>query len=183
MLRKDDISFEYAVIFSDRAKRIRIDIKWNGLVKLIIPNFYDEETGLKFLKEKEGVILKKLEELREKVNNKSWEEENLKILEHKQRAREKIEKRVKYFAEKYGFQFNKIKVKDNKTNWGSCSQKKNLNFNYRLLFLDDDIFDYVIIHELCHLREMNHSEKFWKEVGKILPDYKERRRKLKKVRF
>ena len=85
-------------------------------------------------------------------------------------AVEYIPKRVKYYAEKENFVYNKITIKNLVSRWGSCSTKGNLNFNC-LLMLTPDVIDYIVVHELCHLREMNHSEKFWAEVEKIMPDY------------
>lgn len=73
-----------------------------------------------------------------------------------------------------------ISFKNNHSNWGSCSSKSNLNFSTRLLFAPDDVQDYVIIHELAHLTEMNHSDKFWKLVEQAMPDYEEKEKWLKK---
>lgn len=86
-------------------------------------------------------------------------------------AVEYIPKRVKYYAEKENFVYNKITIKNLVSRWGSCSTKGNLNFNCLLMLTPDYVIDYVVVHELCHLREMNHSEKFWVEVEKIMPDY------------
>jgi predicted metal-dependent hydrolase len=66
-----------------------------------------------------------------------------------------------------------------KTRWGSCSAKKSLNFSWRLMMADDDVIDYVVVHELAHIKELNHSSRFWALVASIFPDYKERNKKLK----
>ena len=95
--------------------------------------------------------------------------EQLKELEDQ--AVEYIPKRVKYYAEKENFIYNKITIKNLVSRWGSCSTKGNLNFNCLLMLTPDYVIDYIVVHELCHLREMNHSEKFWAEVEKIMPDY------------
>ena len=86
-------------------------------------------------------------------------------------AVEYIPKRVKYYAEKENFVYNKITIKNLVSRWGSCSTKGNLNFNCLIMLTPDYVIDYIVVHELCHLREMNHSEKFWTEVEKIMPDY------------
>ena len=86
-------------------------------------------------------------------------------------AVEYIPKRVKYYAEKENFVYNKITIKNLVSRWGSCSTKGNLNFNCLLMLTPDYVIDYIVVHELCHLREMNHSEKFWAKVEKIMPDY------------
>ncbi|WP_440453079.1 M48 family metallopeptidase [Ruminococcus intestinalis] len=93
------------------------------------------------------------------------------VKELEDQAVEYIPKRVKYYAEKENFVYNKITIKNLVSRWGSCSTKGNLNFNCLLMLTPDYVIDYIVVHELCHLREMNHSEKFWTEVEKIMPDY------------
>ncbi|WP_206099941.1 M48 family metallopeptidase [Oribacterium sp. C9] len=94
------------------------------------------------------------------------------------KAVEFIPKRVEYFAEKVGVSYGRITIRNQKTRWGSCSSKGNLNFNCLLMLTPPDIIDYVIVHELCHRKVMDHSIKFWAEVEKVLPDYKKRRKWL-----
>lgn len=85
-----------------------------------------------------------------------------------------IFKRVEYYKKIIGVEYNSIRIKSVKTRWGSCSSKKNLNFCWKIVMADIKILDYVVVHELCHLKEMNHSKRFWNEVARILPDYKNR---------
>lgn len=89
-----------------------------------------------------------------------------------------IPKRVRHYSHLLGESFGRIAIKDQKSRWGSCSSARNLNFNKRLMMAPIEVLDYVVVHELCHLKQMNHSEKFWSEVEKILPDYKERKKWL-----
>ena len=91
----------------------------------------------------------------------------------------KIGKRVRHYCEAMGGTVGYVTVKNQKTRWGSCSAKGNVNFNYQLAFLPDELLDYVVIHELAHRRHMNHSRAFWAEVEKYCPDYLERREQLK----
>ena len=91
----------------------------------------------------------------------------------------KIGKRVRHYCEAMGVTVGYVTVKNQKTRWGSCSAKGNVNFNYQLAFLPDKLLDYVVIHELAHRRHMNHSRAFWAEVEKYCPDYLERREQLK----
>lgn len=91
----------------------------------------------------------------------------------------KIGKRVRHYCEAMGVTVGYVTVKNQKTRWGSCSAKGNVNFNYQLAFLPDELLDYVVIHELAHRRHMNHSRAFWAEVEKYCPDYRERREQLK----
>ena len=76
-------------------------------------------------------------------------------------------------------EYRRVSIKDQKTCWGSCSRKGNLNFNYKLLFLPEHLQDYVIVHELAHLVELSHSRRFWAVVAGVLPDWRVRRRELR----
>lgn len=91
----------------------------------------------------------------------------------KKESKRIITKRVSYLAKENGFEFNKIAIRDQSSRWGSCSSDKNLNFSWRLAISPPKVMDYVIIHELAHLRQMNHSKVFWQIVEEIMPDYKE----------
>jgi hypothetical protein len=95
-------------------------------------------------------------------------------------AKRYLPERVYKLADKYNFKVNNISVRNQKTRWGSCSARGNLSFNFNLVQYKKEIIDYVIVHELCHLKEMNHSIKFWLLVEKICPDYKAFRKELKK---
>ena len=95
-------------------------------------------------------------------------------------ANEYIPRKTAKLADKYGFKYNSLKIKNLSSRWGSCSSKKNLSFNLKLMQFNHDTIDYVIVHELCHLREMNHSKKFWDHVEKIIPNYREYRSNLNK---
>jgi len=96
-------------------------------------------------------------------------------------ARRDLTAKTQEYAEKMCVEPLGIKINGAKTRWGSCSAKKSLNFSWRLMMADDDVIDYVVVHELAHIKEMNHSPKFWAIVEGILPDYKQRQAKLKKL--
>ncbi|MCX8094737.1 MAG: M48 family metallopeptidase [Caldisericia bacterium] len=91
---------------------------------------------------------------------------------YKQRAKEIIYERVKFYADKYGFKYNKIKITSANKRWGSCGAKGNLNFSYRIIMAPLEIVDYIVVHELVHTKYRNHKKIFYEEVSKILPDYK-----------
>ncbi len=97
----------------------------------------------------------------------------------RRQAKSIILARVKHWAGILDVKYNRVAVKDQRTLWGSCSGRKNLNFNWRLAAAPPEALDYVVIHELCHLREMNHSGKFWALVSLTCPDYAARRKWLK----
>ncbi len=94
-------------------------------------------------------------------------------------SKEVFEERTAFYASKYNFKYNRISVKAQKSKWGSCSSKGNLNFNWKLLLFPIKILDYVVIHEVCHLKEMNHSSDFWDLVLIECPDYKNCRKWLR----
>jgi predicted metal-dependent hydrolase len=91
-----------------------------------------------------------------------------------------IEKRATHFAAKLGCSFTRISLRDTTSRWGSCSSSGNLSFSWRLVFAPSEVLDYVIIHEICHLKEMNHSDRFWELVAGLCPDYIQHRTWLKK---
>lgn len=98
---------------------------------------------------------------------------------YKQQAKRYISSRTAELARKHGFKYNRITIRGQKTRWGSCSSNRNLNFNWRLMQAPPEAVDYIIIHELCHLKEMNHSAAFWELVARYCPQYKKWRRWFK----
>jgi len=103
-----------------------------------------------------------------------------KYLENKEKARELVKARLEYFNTFYGYKWGKIAIRNQKTRWGSCSKKGNLNFNYKIVLLPPSYSDYIIVHELCHLEEFNHSENFWNLVAKTIPNWRVIRMNLRK---
>jgi predicted metal-dependent hydrolase len=105
---------------------------------------------------------------------------------NKEAARTLVHERIRHFLEYYGARHGitvgRIAIRNQKNRWGSCSKKGNLNFNYKLAFLPPEVRDYVIVHEICHVKEFNHGKDFWSLVGEMVPDYKEMRKRLRSVR-
>ena len=138
----------------------------------------------RILQEKESWIRNAMNQLREK--KRLYELEDIKPLSHTElqelaeKAMEYISGRVAYFSKQGGVSYGRITIRNQKTRWGSCSGKGNLNFNCLLMLTPPEVIDYVVVHELCHRKEMNHSKAFWHEVAKILPDYKKHMQWLKK---
>jgi predicted metal-dependent hydrolase len=106
-----------------------------------------------------------------------------KYLRNKEAARALVKELIAELNKDNRFKFNRIAIRDQKSRWGSCSSKKNLNFNYRIVFLRREVALYLVAHELCHLEQMNHSPLFWKLVEQLVPNYKSLRAELKKIRF
>jgi len=94
-------------------------------------------------------------------------------------AKRDLTNRALHFAERMSVMPTAVKINGAKTRWGSCSTKKSLNFSWRLIMAKDDVVDYVVVHELAHIMEMNHSERFWAVVESVLPDFRERQGELK----
>lgn len=94
-------------------------------------------------------------------------------------AKKELAERLTYYAKIMSLTPAKLTLRDAKTRWGSCSSKGNIMLNWRLILTPPDVIDYVIVHELCHLKEMNHSKAFWELVEEVIPDYKIRRKWLK----
>ena len=105
------------------------------------------------------------------------------ILTYKRLANKWLKERTLEIASAINTRFDEFKISDTKGRWGCCTSNCCINLNWRVVCLKPALIDYVIVHELCHLREMNHSPKFWTEVGKILPDFKKRRKLVKEMSF
>ena len=131
-----------------------------------------------FLNSKQGWIEKHLSSLKQKLVEMPailTDDERKDLVKQ---AKIDIPRRVYFYATLMGVEYGKIAIRTQKTRFGSCSSKKNLNFNLVIMLMPDEIRDYVIVHELAHLKEMNHSPCFWSEVEKIIPDYKQKRKWL-----
>jgi predicted metal-dependent hydrolase len=97
----------------------------------------------------------------------------------KEEARALVHLRIQELNKPYGFKYGRISIRNQKSRWGSCSKNGNLNFNYRIVQLPAHLADYLIVHELCHLKELNHGKRFWELVAKTIPDYAKRRKQLR----
>lgn len=100
-------------------------------------------------------------------------------LEHREAARRLVHERLAHFNAHYQLPYNRVAIRNQRRCWGSCTSLKNLNFSYKLLFLPPELADYIIVHELCHLAELNHSSRFWTLVAETIPEHQQYRRALK----
>ena len=166
---------EVTVIKSNR-KTVAIQVNSDLSVTLRVPRQATQGDIQKILKEKESWILKHIEDIKQKkaAFDASAPERltNDEIHELADKALKYIPERVVYFAKQIGVDYGGITIRNQRTRWGSCSRKGNLNFNCLLMLTPPEVIDYVVVHELCHRKEMNHSKAFWSEVEKVLPDYK-----------
>ncbi len=171
----------YSLKHSKKAKHIRIVIHANATISLIVPVGLSSRRAEQFIVEKADWIRSKLDVFKKKEKF-VLPSEFIQGGYHScvRRARKLVKDRIALLNKQYNFAFEKVSIKKQTTKWGSCSSKKNLNFNYKIVFLPSHLADYVVVHELCHLKEMNHSQDFWNLVGKSIPEYREYRRQLKK---
>ena len=173
---------DIAVIRSNR-KTVAIQVNADLTVTVRVPRHTSRKDIERIISEKEPWIRKHIEQIRAKKEAyeamKTLHLTDEEIRELVDKARKYIPERVAYFAEHMGVTYGRITIRNQKTRWGSCSSKGNLNFNCLLMLTPAEIIDYVVVHELCHRKEMNHSGAFWNEVEKVLPDYREAVRWLK----
>ena len=170
----------YSVIRS-RRKTISISVSHDGKVTVRVPVRMTDRDIRRFIDEKQNWIEKQLFRAGEIQAEKSARGEITEetILQLHKKAKMSIPPRVVFWAGKIGVTYGKITIRHQKTRWGSCSSKGNLNFNCMLMMCPDEVIDYVIIHELCHRREMNHSAGFWAAVENVCPEYRVQRKWLK----
>jgi predicted metal-dependent hydrolase len=165
---------------SRRARQARLEIGASGLIIVKpwgVPRFFIE----RFIKRQTPWIQKNLARYATATALPSVGRAELKII--KKRAAQQLITRLEFYNLHYHLTYRRLTVRDQKTRWGSCSPDKALSFNYRLLQVPPELLDYVVVHELCHLQEMNHSARFWSLVGETLPDYRQRRRALQRFRL
>ena len=176
----EGLLMDYTLIRSNR-KTMAIYIRPGGLVELRAPLHCPKRdidrfvaSKAKWIKEKRALVLGRAQQHRPEPDP---------ALEAALRARAKeiLPLRVTYYAKLMGVTPAQVKITGAKTRWGSCSARGNLNFSWRLMLAGEDEIDYVVVHELAHLREMNHSPRFWAVVEAAMPDYKQRRLRLKQL--
>lgn len=179
-MAKSTIHKKVEVVYSNR-KSVAIQIKPDGTVVLRAPYGVPKRELNRILEEKSAWIEAHLQEIKEQEAEQKalpkFSKQEIKELANKALAY--IPERVKYYAPIVGVNYTRITIRNQKTRWGSCSSKGGLNFNCLLMLTPPEVIDYVVVHELCHRKEMNHSKAFWAEVEKVLPDYKSAKRWLK----
>jgi len=104
-----------------------------------------------------------------------------KYKKYKEQARVLVHERLAYYNLHYKYTLGKVFIKNHRTRWGSCSSKGNLNFNYKIALIPLELADYIVVHELCHLGQFNHSQAFWDLVKQTVPDYEAKRKRLRGV--
>ena len=168
-----DTEIQYEVIRSGR-KTVSLQIWPGGRILVRAPRSWSDAAVRRFVREKEPWIRKKLEEIRlrapEEEPAKRLSAEEMKALE--EQARAVIPGRVAYYAPLVGVTYGRVTIRSQKTRWGSCSSSGNLNFNCLLMLAPPEVLDSVVVHELCHRLEMNHSKRFYENVLRVYPEYR-----------
>ncbi len=170
---------EYEMRKSYRASNLRISFYPDRGLVVTLPWLAGKSYAQKFLQAKADWILKRVIESKDCILIKSSKYDYQKL---KEAAREFTRLRVARFNRLYNYSYNKIFIRNQKTRWGSCSAQKNLNYNYKIIKLPPNLADYIIVHEMCHLQELNHSQNFWNLVAYAIPDYKAIRKEFRKIR-
>ncbi len=169
------MTVSYQIIRSNR-KTIGIQIMPDGSVVVRCPKRMRLDEIRRFVESKSDWIEKHLAG-RDMIAPEKLTEQEIRLLREK--TRQLVTERVKHYAPIIGVKYNQIAIRTQRTRWGSCSSKGNLNFNCLLGLTSPEVLDYVVVHELCHLIELNHSKQFWDAVERTMPDYKVHRKWLK----
>lgn len=167
------------IIRSSR-KTMSLQIKPDGSIVVRAPRRLPEREIRAFLAEKSAWIEKHMAKVlsaKEAGETAPLTPDDIRELAN--RALETIPPRVQHYASQMGVTYGRITIRNQATRWGSCSSQGNLNFNCLLMLTPVEILDYVIVHELAHRKQMNHSDAFWAEVARVFPDYKSRVKWLK----
>jgi len=193
----DQEKIEYTLKRSARARRVRIVVSCEGKVIVTIPKTIKnyglrikdervEKMAEDFIREKWDWVKKALASF---ANRPAWEQRKYTrrdYLANKEKARELVLDRLAFFASQYSKldaplrSWKRVTIRDTKSRWGSCSRDGNLNFSYKIIFLPAHLQDYIVVHELCHLKELNHSKRFWALVAMAVPEYNKKRRELRR---
>lgn len=170
-----DITFKK----SRKSRSMRISIRRDGECVVSVPWYVPKIMADRFVQkhaewiaDQVGKVKSRPKPIVERGNRKQYEE-------YKEKARTLAKERLEHFNKFYGFNYGRITIRNQKTRWGSCSKKGNLNFSYRIALLPAHLADYIIVHELCHIGQFNHSKDFWDLVGKMVPDYETCRNELR----
>jgi len=170
---------EYTLRVSKRARRMRLAGYCDGAFVVTVPRGINQEIAEGFIQKKAKWVIDKIAYFAALPKGLFHRGSASEYERMKGDAGSFVAGRVEELNKRYQFIPREINIRNQKTRWGSCSRKGNLNFNYRIIFLPKVLADYIIVHELCHLKEFNHSQKFWNLVAQTFPNLQLLRRELK----
>ena len=175
------MKYDIQIVRSAR-KSVALEIRPDLQILVRAPYRMTDREIQRFVSDKSDWLEKHLEAARRRMEEQADRQpaitgEELQALAEE--AKRVIPERVRQFAPMVGVDYGRITIRNQRTRWGSCSGKGNLNFNCLLMKTPPEIIDYVVVHELCHRKEMNHSPRFWAEVERVLPEYRRARKWLR----
>ena len=154
---------------SKRARNLNISVKPFTGVRVAVPDGLSFEKAEEFVRTRTDWIQRHLERMRKFEREYAANSETPLAID-RANAKRRLSRRLKCLAEKHGFAYNRVFIRNQKTRWGSCSPKNNISLNMKLVRLPDELIDYVILHELAHTRVKNHSKDFWREMYRLVGD-------------
>jgi predicted metal-dependent hydrolase len=173
------MAIKYLLKRNLRTSNLRVTIKEDGIVFVSAPMWLSVANLEDFLQRKSDWIAHKINLIKNQEAKIMLPKGKKDYLQNKEKARKIITQKTKEVCEKIGLQFTKIRIGNQKSRWGSCAKNGTLSFNYKLIYLPENLREYIIVHEVCHLKELNHSSRFWRLVDDSFPSRKECRKNLK----
>jgi predicted metal-dependent hydrolase len=192
-------NIKYYLSRSSRAKYLRITVSHHpscyfskpaseatsanqARVAVTVPGGMDFAEAENFLRQKASWLLRKIKLAQEKKPVVSLPKSSRReYLRCKEKALELAKRKIEELNTVYNFRYQRVSIRNQKTRWGSCSRKGNLSFNYKIVYLPEKYLNYLIVHEICHLKEFNHSKRFWDLVVQTIPDYKDIRKEFRNL--
>jgi predicted metal-dependent hydrolase len=171
---------EFTLRNNPRARRIVVTVRRDGSVIVSKPRWVHARIAEKFVRESEVWIERTRARYAALPKTSRIENSAREFRRLKRHALAHLEQRVRAITRRYGVAYSRVAVRNQKARWGSCSREGVLSFNYRLLFLPQELSDYVVVHEVCHLLELNHSKRFWALVAREVPDHLALRAELRR---
>jgi len=167
----------YTIVRS-RRKTMALQVTRDGQVVVRCPMRVSEKTAREFAESHRDWIEEHCRQVQERMEHRLVFTEQ-EVKEYRKKARAVLGEKTRVWAERMGVTYERIAIRQQVTRWGSCSGKGNLNFHWMLVLMPEELQDYVVVHELAHRKEMNHSDRFWRLVAEQIPDYRERRKRLR----
>lgn len=184
MVKSDTkIKFQYTIKRHHAARRMKLRVTGEGKVLVTIPRRSSLARAENFVQEYSPWITEQLAKYATTIQHTSFIPPGATYHTYRLRAHRLVRDKIAYWNKHYSVPFKRISVRAQSTRWGSCSRSGTLSFNYKIFFLPEHLADYVIVHELCHVREMNHSRKFWAHVAETVPDHMVRRGELRRLKL
>jgi predicted metal-dependent hydrolase len=155
----------------------------DGAVVLTVPHTLSALEVERFVESKSHWVSRTVDRVSRQPSYECIDAQKAYISLYRKQTASFVTRQLTYWNSLYGFSWSAISVRKQKSRWGSCSRSGRLSFNYKISLLPVDLADYIIVHELCHLREFNHKKTFWALVERAIPDYKERRARLNRIQI